>query len=326
MKIPIRHAFGALCALGMLSGTDLAHSESYPSKPVQIMVPYPPGGLVDIAGRVLGEKLSKASGQPMVIDNRPGASTIIGTEMVVKAKPDGYSLLLTTSTLTMNAALTPKLLRFSVLDDLVPIAIVATTSQILVVTPSLKAHSVKELIALAKSQPGKLTFASAGNGTPAHFAGEQLLTMTGIDVLHVAYKGAPPAMNAQIAGEISFQFANTAVAVPQIKAGKIRALAVASTKRSAMLPDVPTMKEAGIPLIADQWIGFFAPRGTPPGVIDHIVSALHDAIAFEDVKSVLAKSGMETVSSSTPKEFASYLNQDLAKYSRIVRDAHIKAD
>lgn len=326
MNKQFRVFLGAWYALALAFIPVSTQADTYPSSPVKLMVPYPPGGLVDIVARVLGEKLQKALGQPMIVENKPGASTIIGTEAVVRAKPDGHSLLLTTSTLTMNVALTPKLMRFDVLKDLVPISIVATTAQILVVPPSLPAQSVKDLIALAKARPGKLTYGSAGNGTPSHFAGEQLRTITGIDILHVPYKGAPPAMNAMLAGDISLQFANPAVAAPHIKAGKIRALAAASMKRSALVPEVPTMGEAGVPLVADQWIGYFAPGGTPPAVIDRIAAVLHEAVELEEVKSILARSGMDTVSSSTPGSFASFLKQDIDKYKRIVQDAHIKVN
>lgn len=324
MKAQIRMALGAWCAFAFLLNPLFAQADGYPSKPVELMVPYPPGGLVDIVARVLGEKLEKSLGQPVIVENKPGASTIIGTDAVVRSRPDGHTLLLTTSTLTMNVALTPHLMRFDVLKDLAPIAIVATTAQILVVPPSLPAHSVKELVALAKAQPGKLTYGSAGNGTPSHFAGEQLRTLTGIDILHIPYKGAPPAMNALLAGDISLEFANPAVAAPQIKAGKIRALAAASSNRSALVPEVPTMSEAGIPLIADQWIGYFAPGGTPPAIIQRIAAALHEAIKLEDVKAILAKSGMDTVSSSSPASFASFLGHDIDKYKKIIRDAHIE--
>jgi tripartite-type tricarboxylate transporter receptor subunit TctC len=301
-------------------------AEEYPTRPIELMVPYPAGGLVDIAARVLGERVRESLGQPMVVVNRPGASSMIGTNAVVRAKPDGHTLLLTTSTLTINAALSPKLVTFDVLTDLAAIAIVATTSQILVVPASVPAASVKELIALARERPGKLTYGSAGVGTPAHLAGEQLRALTGVNMLHVPYNGAPPAMNALLAGDISLMFANPAVAAPQIRAGKIRALAVASPNRSALVPEVPTMAETGLPLNADNWIGFFAPRGTPSAAIQRVTGALHKALAVEDVKATLARSGMLAVQSSTPASFAAFLRQDIDRHRAIARDGQIKVD
>ena len=301
-------------------------AEEYPTRPIELMVPYPAGGLVDIAARVLGERVRESLGQPMVVVNRPGASSMIGTNAVVRAKPDGHTLLLTTSTLTINAALSPKLVTFDVLTDLAAIAIVATTSQILVVPASVPAASVKELIALARERPGKLTYGSAGVGTPAHLAGEQLRALTGVNMLHVPYNGAPPAMNALLAGDISLMFANPAVAAPQIRAGKIRALAVASPNRSALVPEVPTMAETGLPLNADNWIGFFAPRGTPSAAIQRVTGALHKALAVEDVKATLARSGMLAGQSSTPASFAAFLRQDIDRHRAIARDGQIKVD
>lgn len=301
-------------------------ADTYPSRPVEFMVPYPAGGLVDVAARILGERFREALGQPVVVVNRPGASSMIGTNAVVRAKPDGYSLLITTSTLTMNVALTPKQVSFDVLSDLAPIAIVATTSQILVVPATQPVRSVRELIELAKARPGKLTFGSGSTGTPSHLAGEQLRSLAGVDILHVPYNGAPPAMNALLAGETSLLFSNLAVAMPQVRAGRIRALAVASPTRSALAPDVPTMAEAGMPMDADQWIGFMAPRGTPTAVIQRIATVLNTALASEDVRAALARSGMVAEPSSTPASFASVLRQDIDRYRKIVRDAKIRLE
>jgi tripartite-type tricarboxylate transporter receptor subunit TctC len=301
-------------------------ADTYPSRPVEFMVPYPAGGLVDVAARILGERFREALGQPVVVVNRPGASSMIGTNAVVRAKPDGYSLLITTSTLTMNVALTPKQVSFDVLSDLAPIAIVATTSQILVVPATQPVRSVRELIELAKARPGKLTFGSGSTGTPSHLAGEQLRSLAGVDILHVPYNGAPPAMNALLAGETSMLFSNLAVAMPQVRAGRIRALAVASPTRSALAPDVPTMAEAGMPMDADQWIGFMAPRGTPTALIQRIAAVLNTALASEDVRAALAKSGIVAEPSSTPASFASVLRQDIDRYRKIVRDAKIRLE
>ncbi|MCE2946895.1 MAG: Bug family tripartite tricarboxylate transporter substrate binding protein [bacterium] len=327
MKTSRRQAAVACCGLATMAVVPLqVRADTYPSRPVEFMVPYPAGGLVDVAARILGERFREALGQPVVVVNRPGASSMIGTNAVVRAKPDGYSLLITTSTLTMNVALTPKQVSFDVLSDLAPIAIVATTSQILVVPATQPVRSVRELIELAKARPGKLTFGSGSTGTPSHLAGEQLRSLAGVDILHVPYNGAPPAMNALLAGETSMLFSNLAVAMPQVRAGRIRALAVASPTRSALAPDVPTMAEAGMPMDADQWIGFMAPRGTPTALIQRIAAVLNTALASEDVRAALAKSGIVAEPSSTPASFASVLRQDIDRYRKIVRDAKIRLE
>ena len=301
-------------------------AQEYPAKPVRVVVPWPPGGLVDVAGRVIGEKLAAALGQPFVIDHKPGAGGVIGAEMVAKAAPDGYTIGLTTSALNMNAALQAKM-PFDVAQDFEPVAVAAYAPSILVVHPSLGVKSVQELVALAKSRPGKLSYASAGNGTPAHLSGELLKSMLGLDILHVPYKGAPPAMADQIAGRVDFHFANAAVALPQVRAGKVRGLAVTSSQRASFAPELPTMAEAGVPSFeADQWIGYLAPRGTPRAVLERLNAAIGRAITGEDVKAALAQSGMSTAAPGTPAQFGAYLKQDLAKWTGVVKSANIRPD
>jgi tripartite-type tricarboxylate transporter receptor subunit TctC len=305
---------------------DDAMAQAYPARPVHVIIPWPPGGLVDVLGRVVAEKLQASLGQPFIIENRPGAGGVIGADLAAKAAPDGYTLLLTTSALNMNAAL-PSKLPFDVLKDFDPIVVAATAPSILVVRPDLPVHNVRELIALAKAQPGKLTYASAGNGTPAHLSAELFKTMTGTDMLHVPYKGAPPAMVDQLAGRVDFHFANATVALPYVKAGRIRALAVTSATRSPLVPDIPTMAEAGVPgFEASQWIGFLAPHGTPPDVIERVATAVDQALAHEDVKAALAKQGMDVDGKSTPQAFAGYMKRDLAKWQDVVKRAHITVD
>lgn len=303
-----------------------ASAQQYPNKPIRVVVPWPPGGLVDIAGRVVGERLHAALGQPFIIENKPGAGGIIGADQVAKAAPDGYTIVLTTSALNMNAALRSKL-PFDVAKDFEPIAVVAYAAAILVVHPALGVSSVKELIALAKTKPGKLTYASAGTGTPAHLSAELFKSMLGLDILHVPYKGAPPAMTDQIAGRVDFHFANAAVALPQIKAGTVRALAVTSAKRFAAVPDVPTMAEAGVPKFeADQWLGYLAPRGTPRAVVERLVAEMNKALSSDEVRATLAQNGMSAAAPATPSEFGAYFKQDLAKWTNVVRVANIQPD
>jgi tripartite-type tricarboxylate transporter receptor subunit TctC len=261
-----------------------------------------------------------------VVENRPGAGGVVGADAVAKAAPDGYTLVLTTSALNMNAALRHNL-PFDVTKDFEPIVIAATAPSILVVRAGLPVKNVKELIALAKAQPGKLTYASAGNGTPAHLSAELFKTMTGTDILHVPYKGAPPAMVDQIAGRVDIQFANPTVALPHIKDGKIRALAMTSAARSPLQPDLPTMSEAGVPgFEASQWLGFLAPRGTPKAVVDRLAGAINKALADPEVKAALAKQGMDVVLTSTPQSFAADMKRDLAKWVDVVKRANVTVD
>ncbi len=320
--VMFRFALAAL--LAALAGP--LHAQDYPSKPVRVIVPWPPGGLVDLPARIVGEKLQAALGQPFVVENKPGAGGIIGAEQVAKAAPDGYTIALTTSALNMNAALR-KSLPFDVTKDFEPVAVVAYAPSVLVVHPSLGVKSVQELIALAKAKPGKLSYASAGPGTPAHLSAELLKSMLGLDVVHVPYKGAPPAMADQIAGRIEFHFANAAVALPQIKASKVRALAVTSSSRFAPLPDVPTMMEAGVPNFeADQWIGYLAPRGTSRAIVERLSAEINKALMQEDIKAALARSGMTAAAAGKPAEFAAYLKQDLAKWAAVVKSANIQPE
>lgn len=324
----ISRILAALPAAAMMAAAQLpcASAQDYPSKPVRVVVPWPPGGLVDLPARIVGEKLQAAFGQPFVIENKPGAGGVIGADQVAKAAHDGYTIALTTSALNMNAALS-KSLPFDVTKDFEPIAVVAYAPSVLVVHPSLGVKSVQELVALAKSKPGKLSYASAGPGTPAHLSAELLKSMLGLDIVHVPYKGAPPAMADQIAGRIDFHFANAAVALPQVKAGKVRALAVTSPKRFAPLPEVQTMIEAGVPNFeADQWIGYLAPRGTSRAVIDRLNAEINKALVQEDVKATLAKSGTTAAAAGTPSEFAAYLKRDLAKWSGVVKAANIQPE
>jgi len=304
-----------------------AIAQEYPSKPIRVVVPWPPGGLVDIAGRVLGEKLNAALGQPIIVENKPGAGGVIGADIVAKAAPDGYTLALTTSALTMNEALRPGKLPFDLYASFTPVVVAARAPSVVVVHPSSGIDTLQELIARAKAKPGGLTYASAGNGTPAHLSAELFKTRLGLDILHVPYKGAPPAMADQIAGRIDFHFANAAVALPQIRSGKVRALAVTSAERSDMFPNVPTMAQAGVAdFEADQWIGYLAPAGTPQAIIARLVAEVNKALLLPDVRSTLEKNGMLADGRSTPQSFAAYLKQDHSRWTGVVKAANIKVD
>ena len=287
-------------------------AQEYPSKPVHMVVPWPAGGLVDIAARIAAKELQAGMGQPVVIDNKPGAGGVIGADIVAKSTPD--------------AALDRKL-PFNVSADFAPIAAFAYAPSVLVVHPSAGIGSVADLVARAKARPGKLTYASAGTGSPAHLSGELLKTMAGIDLLHVPYKGAPQAITDLIAGRVDTQFANATVALPQIKAGTVRPLAVTSARRFAALPDVPTLAEAGLPNFeADQWLGILAPAGTPAKVLQRLRAETDKALAKEEVRAALAQSGMTVARAATLPEFAAYIKQDLDKWAQVVKAANIKQD
>jgi tripartite-type tricarboxylate transporter receptor subunit TctC len=316
----------ALAAAAWLSAVPLGvGAADYPDRPIRMIVPWPAGGLVDILARTLGERLQASLGQPVVVENRTGAGGMIGAEAVANAAPDGYTLALTTTALNMNAALkagTP-----AANEMFAPVAVAAYAPSILVVHPSVEAKTVKELVALAKAKPGMLAYASAGNGSPAHLQGEMFKSMTGTNLVHVPYKGAPQAITDQIAGRVHVQFANAAVALPQIKAGTLRPLAVTSAKRWETLPDLPTMDEAGVTgFEASQWLGVLAPRGTPSTTVAKLNAAIVNAVGERELQATLARNGMEAAAPAPADKFSAYLADDAAKWSRIVRQAGIKLD
>jgi tripartite-type tricarboxylate transporter receptor subunit TctC len=319
----VKHLFAGIAAACMLIGNCLA--AGYPDKVVKIIVPWPPGGLVDMPARLIAARLSKKYGQSFIVENKPGAGGIIGAQEVARSEPDGYTLMVTTSALNMNAAIR-KDMPFDVHKAFDPVAVFAYAPSILVVNPAKGPKSVSDLIALAKSKPGKLTYASAGIGTPAQFAAELFKTMEGLDIIHVPYKGAPPAMMDQIAGLIDFHFANAAVALPQIQAGKVIGLAVTSPKRFPPLPNIPTMAEAGVPNFdADQWVGVLAPHGTPKTIINDLNAEINKMLTDDEIRAKLTNSGMVAATAGSPGEFAQYLKKDLARWTDVARVAHIQA-
>lgn len=298
-------------------------AKDYPDRPVKLIVPWPAGGLVDIAGRVTSKTLQTSLSQPFIVDNKLGAGGILGADSVAKAPADGYTLLLTTSALNINNAIRISQ-PYDVANDFVPISLIAWSPFVLVASQSLGVTSVQELIQLAKSKPGKLTYASAGVGSPAHLSGELFKTMAGIDILHVPYKGAPQAMTDLISGQVDLLFANSSVALSQIKAGKVRPIAVTSLQRYKGLPDVPTMNEAGVPKFeADQWLCIFAPAGTPPAVQVFLRNEFEKSLNNIEVRSTLEQNGMSVAAASTQAELAAFLKQDREKWVRVVKSANI---
>lgn len=312
---------GAAAALGLP-----AQAQAYPARPLRIVVPWPAGGLVDVAARQLGTRLQAAMGQPVVVENRVGAGGSIGADLVAKAPADGHTLLFSTSALSINVAMQTKL-PFDLLRDFEPVCLLAHAPSVLVVGPSINPASVQELVALARARPGQLSYGSAGVGSPAHFAGELLKSLQKLFIVHIPYTGAPAAMNDQLAGRLDFQFANAAVALPQVRAGKVRALAVTGAQRFAALPQVPTMVEAGVANFeADQWLGLLAPRGLPGAVQSRLAAECQKALAQDDLRAALLQAGMTAAPAGTPASFDAALKAELAKWTAVVKAANIKPE
>jgi tripartite-type tricarboxylate transporter receptor subunit TctC len=312
-------------ATALVQGIGAATAQTYPVKPIRVVVPFPAGGGIDTVARILTPKLTESLGQPAVVDNRVGASGTIGTEAVSKAPPDGYTLLATFASHAQNASLYPKL-GYDTVKDFAPITLIATVPNILVVNPSLPVKTVKDLIALAKKHPGEILYASIGNGTPAHLSAELFNSMAGIRMTHIAYKGAAPSIVALISGETQLTFTTVLVAMPHVKSGRLRALGVASLKRAAVLPDIPTIDEAGVRgYESNAWYGLLAPAKTPPAIIEQLHRETVKALQLADVRDNLKAQGAEPVG-STPREFAALINAEIEKWRKVVVATGAKAD
>ncbi len=323
MRRAVAAAAVVLTAALALAGASGARAQAYPTHPVRLVVPYPAGGAADILARVIGQKLSERLGEPVIVENRPGAGTAIGAKFVAKAPPDGYTILMgTVSSHAINPALT-KDVGYDPVADFAPISLVASLPFILDVNPSVPAHSVAELIALAKRQPGKLTFASAGIGTSNQLAGELFKSMAGIDIVHVPYRGSAPALEDVIAGHVTMMFDLTITSLPQIAAKQVRALAITTPRRSKLVPDLPTVAESGLPGYAvDAWFGLFAPAKTPDTVVSRLNAETVAVMSLPDVRASLAKQGAEPLT-STPADFARYVRSELAKWTKVVHQSRI---
>jgi len=303
-----------------------AFAQSYPNKPIRIIIAQAPGSATDVISRVVGNRLQESLGQPVVIEARPGAGGAVGTEAAARSAPDGYTLFMANnSTHGSNPALYPKL-PYDAVNDFAPITLVAAVPYVLVVDPSLPVKSVQDLIALAKSKPGKMNYASAGNGSTHQFCGELLKSMSGIDVLHIPYKGSPPAIAGLLGGEVSLMFANLTDIGSQIRSGKVKALAVTVTKRASLLPEVPTMSEAGLPgFEIGSWFGLLAPAGTPAPIVSRLNAETVKVLGRADVQSTLGAQGLELVPGS-PEQFSAHIKSEIAKFTRIAKAAGIKAE
>lgn len=299
-------------------------AKDYPNKPIRMIVPYPPAGGTDIVARTISEPLSIVLGQPIIVDNRGGAAGNVGTDIAAKAPADGYTILFTLSSHTINPKLYDKL-PFDVEKDFVPISLAAMIPQILVANPNVPVTNVRELVALARSQPGKLNFASVGTGSPGHIAGELLKLKTGIDMVHIPYKGGGPAVTDTLGGQVQLLFVSMPAALQYVKAGRLRALAVAGDQRSATAPDIPTITESGIDCVVNSWYGALAPAKTPPAIVAKLHDAFVKVLAMPEVKQKLFSQGAEATS-STPEEFDRLIRDELKKWEYVIREAKIKPE
>src|SRR5262245_25070941 len=314
-------AFSLVAALA--SGPVL--SQAYPTRPIKLVVPFPPGGVTDLAGRLVAQEMSKSLGQPVLVENRPGAGGTIGIGLVAKAPPDGYSIGLgNTATLAINVALMK--LSYDPVKDLAPISLVGTYSFVAVAYPGAGIQSVGDLIAKAKARPGAIAFGSPGNGTPHHLAGELFKTMTGTNLVHVPYKGGGPALTALIAGDIPVAFIELTAALPQIRGGKIRGLATTGSRRPAAVADLPTMAEArlaGYDIIG--WTGVLAPAGTPPQIVQQLNAEVSRVMHLPEVREKLLAAGVEPVT-ATPEQFSALIAAEIPRWARLVQASGAKLD
>ena len=323
-----RHLLLALAVAGVAGAPLLAHAaDDYPSKPIRLVVPYPPGGATDVIGRVIAQKLSAALNQQVVVDNRAGATGNIGAAAVATAAPDGYTLLMGALTShAINATLFAKTVSYDLEKSFTPVGIVGSVPLVFVVNPTVKAQNLTELIALAKKQPGSLTFASSGSGSPQHLAGEMFKKMAGIDMLHVPYKGSGPAMTDLVGGQVLSMIETAPAAQGFIASGKLRALAVASKDRVSTMPDVPTAAEAGLKgFEVSSMFGILAPAGTPKAVVDKLTSEMKKALSTQDAKDALLQQGV-IANYAAPPEAATAIKTEVAKWAKVIADANVKAD
>ncbi len=312
----------SLAAAGI--GTHAA-AQNYPSKPVKIIVPFAAGGPADNYARFMAQRLQDALGQPFVVDDRPGAGSVIGTDAVAKSAPDGYTLLLMSNTHTVNESLIPNK-PFQLMRDFVAIAPINYSDLVLVANPALPAANLKELIAQAKAKPGRINYASSGPGTPYHMAGELFKSMAGVSLVHIPYRGSSGARTDVIGGQVELMFDAVTTMAEQVKSGKVRALATTGKVRSDVLPDVPTVSEAGVPgYEATIWLGLMAPKGTPKAVVDKLNEAVSKIAAQPDVKQQWNKQGAAPMV-MTPEVFDKYMRDDIAKWGRVIKAANIKVD
>ncbi len=326
MKFVCRAAkFAATVVIAPFFVCGLSIAQTWPAKPVRVVIPWPPGGSNDVVGRIVMQKVGESLGQQFVVDNRPGASGAIGAEPVAKAPPDGYTIMVHSTTHLGNQHLYKKL-PYDVMRDFAPVGTLAAQPGALAIHPSLPVKSVKEFIALAKAKPGQINYSSSGNGSSPHLSMALLTSMTGIDLVHVPYKGGAPQVTALVGGESQASLATISTVLVHVKSGRLRALGVSSARRSAVLPDVPTIAEAGVPgYEMSPWIGVYAPANTPKAIIDRLNAESNKALKLLDVASSLTNQVLDPLP-STPEEFAQRIKIDFEKYGKLIRATGVKVD
>jgi len=306
-----------------LALTSAAFAQDYPNRPVRLIVPFPPGGSNDVVGRLVAKQLSTELGQQVFVDNHPGAGGVIGTQAAANAAPDGYTLLVVSLAHAVNPALYK--LDYDPIKSFEPVAILATGPNVLVVNPEMPVHSVKELIALAKQKPGGLDYASAGVGSFQHMGGELFKLMAGVDLVHVPYKGGGPAMQDVISGHVKIMFSSLVQTTPFIKSGQLRALGTGGAKRNAVLPDVPTIAEGGVPgYVADNWWGIVVPAGTPGPIVEKLYKNVEAALKAPELQAVFVREGATTIEMNSA-EFGEHMKVEMIKWARVVKEGHISA-
>ncbi|RZL88549.1 MAG: tripartite tricarboxylate transporter substrate binding protein [Variovorax sp.] len=321
----LRTGLLAAAALAATFATQAQTDGDYPTKPIKLIVPYPPGGGTDVIARIVQERFAALLGQPVVIDNRGGAAGSIGTEIAAKSAPDGYTVLFTLSSHTINPAIYPKL-SFDTAKDFEPVGMVASLPQILVANTTFPANNVAELVALAKAKPGSLSFATVGNGSPGHLAGELFKLRTGTELTHIPYRGGGPAVTDVMGGQVPLLWVSIPAAAQFVKAGKLKALAVSTVKRSAAFPNVPTMQEAGIPdFEVDSWYAAFVPAKTPRPVIEKLNRVINTVVREADIRDKLLAQGSEGVG-GTPEQLGKVVSVELVRWSKLAKEANIKVD
>lgn len=322
----------ALKILGVLAlascALSLAHAQNapYPAKPIRMIVPFPPAGPTDVVARIIGQKLSERWGQQVLVENRAGAGGTIGAELVARAAPDGYTLVMgSTANMAVNVTLIDKL-SYDPVKDFAPVNLAAITPNLLVVNPAMPAKSVREFIALAKAKPGSINYASGGSGTPSHLAAELFKTMSGVQMNHVPYKGSIPALTDIMGGQVSLMFDSMASALPLVKSGKLRALAQTGARRSSAAPEIPTIAESGLPgYDVAGWFGILAPAGTPRDIVMKLSGEITQILNLPDVKERYALLGAEP-GPGNPEEFGRFITAEIAKWAKVIRDSGTKAE
>lgn len=313
-----------LAVFGLVVFSGLVNGQTWPTRPIRMIVPFPAGGTLDILARQLGQEISRSTGQPFVVENKPGGGTVIGVDAAAKST-DNHSFVMVANSFTVNATLV-KDLPYDTLKDLQPVGLVARTANVLAAHPSVPAANLQELIAYARKNPGKLTYASFGNGTTAHFAGEMLKLMAGINLVHIPYKGQLPGMNDVIAGRVDLMFGNLPEFLPQIQAGKLKAYGTTYLERAKLAPNIPTIAEQGFPqFTTNSWYGILAPASTSADAVARLNAEANKALAVPAVSESLEKRGLDRLGGS-PQQFGAFLREEIAKYAQIVKKANIKID